>query len=92
MKTIPYGRQHIDKKDIIQVSKTLNKDKITTGTEIVRFENQLNRYLNCSYSTTCNSGTSSLFLAMQAIGIKKNDIVIMPSINFNASNNVAKIL
>ena len=92
MKTIPYGRQHIDKKDIIQVSKTLNKDKITTGTEIIRFENQLNRYLNCSYSTTCNSGTSSLFLAMQAIGIKKNDIVIMPSINFIASYNVAKIL
>ena len=49
MKTIPYGRQHIDKKDIIQVSKTLNKDKITTGTEVIRFENQLNRYLNYSY-------------------------------------------
>ena len=27
---------------------------------------------------------------MQAIGIKKNDIVIMPSINFIASYNVAK--
>ena len=32
-----------------------------------------------------------LFLALQSIEIKKNDVIIMPSINFIASYNVAKL-
>ena len=31
MKIIPYGRQYIDNKDKLAVSKILEKDKITTG-------------------------------------------------------------
>ena len=38
MKKIPYGRQYINNKDIIQVSKTLKKDKITTGDEVEKFK------------------------------------------------------
>ena len=92
MKMIPYGKQYIDKKDIDQVSKILKKDKITSGNEVERFEKKINNYLNCSYSTTCNSGTSAIFIAMQAIQLKKDDVVIMPSVNFIASYNVTKIL
>jgi dTDP-4-amino-4,6-dideoxygalactose transaminase len=92
MKKIPYGKQHIDKKDIDYVSAVLKKDKITSGEEVEKFEKKINNYLKCSYSTTCNSGTSAIFLAMQAIELKKNDIIIMPSVNFTASYNVAKML
>ncbi len=92
MKKIPYGRQYINNKDIIQVSKTLKKDKITTGDEVEKFEKKINKYLKCLYSSVCNSGTSSIFLAMQAINLKKGDNIIMPSVNFVASYNVAKIL
>ena len=92
MKIIPYGRQYIDSKDIQSVLKTLKNEKITTGPIVEKFENQISRYLNCKYISTCNSGTSAIFLAMQAIGVKKNDIIIMPSINFVASYNVAKLL
>lgn len=91
MKTIPYGRQFIDKQDILVVTKTLKKDKITTGNEVDKFEKKINNFLKCKFSITCNSGTSAIFLAMQAINIKKNDVIVMPAINFVSSHNVAKL-
>ena len=91
MKIIPYGRQKISNQDIHQVSRSLKNDKITTGDMVVKFENKIKKYLECKYTSVCNSGTSAIFLSMQAINLKQNDIVIMPSINFIASYNVAKL-
>lgn len=91
MKIIPYGRQKISNQDVHQVSKSLKNDKITTGDMVVKFENKIKKFLECKYTSVCNSGTSAIFLSMQAINLKQNDIVIMPSINFIASYNVAKL-
>ena len=41
---------------------------------------------------TCSNGTSALFMAMKAANVSNGDIVIMPSITFVASYNVATIL
>ena len=92
MSSIPYGRQSINKPDLAEVSKALKNDKITTGKIIVQFEQKLKKYFNSKYVSTCNSGTSALFLALLSIGVKKNDVIIMPAINFIASYNVAKHL
>ena len=91
MKLIPYGKQHIDSNDIRLVAKSLRSQLITTGQYVINFEKKIQNYLKCKYATTCNSGTSAIYLAYQSIGIKKNDILIMPSINFIASYNIAKL-
>lgn len=91
MKLIPYGKQKIDTSDIKAVSSALKSELITTGNEIVKFEKKINKFLNSKFSIVCNSGTSALFLALLSIEIKKNDNIVMPSINFIASHNVAKI-
>ena len=92
MKIIPYGKQFIDNNDIKAVTGALKLDKITTGKFVEKFENKINEFLKCKYSATCNSGTSALFLALVAVNIKKNDIIIMPSINFIASYNISALL
>jgi len=91
MKFIPYGKQFIDSKDIKVVSKVLKNDLITTGHQVIKFEKKIKKFLDAKFSFTCNSGTSALFLALQSIGLKKNDTIIMPAINFIASYNVAKL-
>ena len=91
-KIIPYGRQYIDRSDIKNVSKSLAKDIITSGETTIKFEREIKEYLGCRYSLTCNSGTSAIFIALHSLGIKKNDKIIMPCINFVASFNVAKFL
>ena len=40
----------------------------------------------------CSSGTAGLHLSLMAINVKKNDIIIMPSINFIAVYNMSKLL
>ena len=46
MKFIPYGKQHIDNKDVKVVSDALKKEFITTGDEVARFEKKINKFLN----------------------------------------------
>ena len=90
MNITPYGKQYIDNDDIAAVSKVLKRRIITSGQEVDFFEKKIINYLKCKFAHVCNSGTSAIFLAMKAIDLKKNDIVIMPAINFVASYNVAK--
>ena len=92
MKLIPYSRQLIDKQDKKLVLNALSNDLITTGPLVDKFENRLKKYLNSKYIYVCNSGTSAIHLAMLSLNLKKNDIILMPSINFIASYNLAKTM
>jgi dTDP-4-amino-4,6-dideoxygalactose transaminase len=89
MKTIPYSRQYIDNQDIRLVSKALKEDLITTGRYVKKFENKISKFLNVKYVASCSSGTSALHLAFLAIDLKKDDVIIMPAINFIAAYNMA---
>ncbi len=90
MKYIPYGKQYIDNEDKKLVLDSLSNDLITTGPFVEKFENKLKKYFACNYSYACSSGTAALHLAMLSIGLKKDDIILMPAINFIASYNMAK--
>jgi len=92
MKTIPYGRQCIDSSDIRIVSKALKEDLITTGRYVKKFENKISKFLKVKYTVSCNSGTSALHLALMAIGLGRDDVVIMPAINFIAVYNMARLM
>jgi dTDP-4-amino-4,6-dideoxygalactose transaminase len=92
MKNIPYGRQYIDSQDSKFVSKALKEDLITTGNYVKKFENKISSFLKVKYSATCNSGTSALHLALMAIDLKKDDVIIMPAINFIAVYNMARLM
>ena len=92
MKIIPYGRQYIDSQDIRIVSKALKEDLITTGLYVKKFENKISKFLKVKYASSCNSGTSALHLALMAIDLEKDDVVIMPAINFIAVYNIARLM
>jgi dTDP-4-amino-4,6-dideoxygalactose transaminase len=92
MKSIPYGRQYIDNYDIRLVSKALKEDLITTGSYVKKFEYKISKFIKVKYAATCNSGTSALHLALIAIDLQKNDVIIMPAINFIAVYNMAKLM
>jgi len=92
MKFIPYGRQNINYADKLSVYKSLSQDFITSGRNVALFEKKIKTILSCKYSVVCNSGTSAIHLALVSIDLKKNDIVIMPSVNFIAAFNICNIL
>ena len=89
MKAIKYNKQYIDENDKKNVLNALAEEKITTGKQIIKFENNLRKYLGSKFVSCVNSGTSAIYIAIKSLNLKKNDIVIMPSINFIASYNCA---
>lgn len=91
-KSFSYGRQFVDKKDIKEVANSLKNSFLTNGPYVRKFENDCKNKIKSTYAFSCNSGTSSLVLAFLAANVKNNDVIIMPSINFIAAANVAKIL
>ena len=91
-KIIPYGRQYIDQSDINLVSTSLKKDLITTGKYVEKFENKTSEFLNAKYTLSCSSATSALHLSFFAAGLTKNDVVVMPSVNFISAYNMASNL
>jgi len=92
MDKIPYNRQFISSDDVKVVSSSLHMNLITTGPYVNKFENNLKKTLKVKYAVSCNSGTAALHLALMSINIKKNDIVIMPAINFIAGYNMARLI
>ena len=84
---LPYGRQYIDEEDIRSVEKVLKSDYLTTGPMVEQFESKIKSYVNVKNAVVCSSGTSALFIASMAIGLSKDDAVIIPSITFVATAN-----
>ena len=84
-----YGSQSISNNDIKNVKKSLKYKTLTQGPLVNKLENNFKRYLNSKYALVCSSGTAALHLSLLSIGLKKNDIIIMPSINFIAIYNLS---
>ena len=89
---IPYGKQFISRSDVAEVKKSLKKDLITTGDYVLNFENEIKKKFKSKYALTCSNATAGLHLAYLSIGLKKGDIVVMPSINFISSYRMANLI
>ena len=89
---IPYGKQKIFTSDFLEVNKALKSNFITNGNYVKKFESSFSKYTKAKYSITCSSGTAAIDLALKSIGLKKGDNLIIPSVNFIAAANMAKLL
>jgi dTDP-4-amino-4,6-dideoxygalactose transaminase len=85
---IPFHRPAIGENEIQSVVETLRSGWLTTGPKVKRFEEDFARYLGCGHAIAVNSGTAALHLALDAIGIKEGDDVIVPTMTFAATAEV----
>ena len=94
MAKIPYFVPDISAKEIGAVNKVLCSRWISAGNILSECERKFEKKLNVNkgHCVGVSSGYSALYLSMFLAGIKKNDIVLMPNINFVASMNAAKQL
>ena len=91
-KQIFYGKQFIDNEDIINVNRALKEELITTGKNVDKFEKKISALVGSKYALSCINGTAALHLALLSIKVKKNDIILMPIINFISAYRVANLL
>ncbi len=89
---IPYGKQTIDERDIKSVSKVLKGKYLTTGPIVERFENEFCKKVKSKFAISCSNGTAALHLAFLAAGIKENDTIIVPVVNFVSTINLLTMI
>ena len=90
-KFIPVSKPLIKKIDCDNVYKVLKKGWISSeGPEVKQFEKKFSKLITRKFSTSVSNGTAALEIAIKALGIKKNDEVIIP--NFTIISNALAVI
>ena len=72
-----------------ELNKCINSGFISSSGNyyINQFEKRLKKIVNSKHVIAVINGTSAIHIALKVLGIKKNDEVLMPSLNFIAAAN-----
>ena len=68
-----------------KIKNVILSGKFVSGKNVLKFEQNFSKYLGLKYGVAFNSGTAALHSALNALGLKKYDEVIVPSISFMSS-------
>ncbi len=85
---IPFHRPYIGKEEIKTVTSAIKSGWITMGPKTAEFEEKFKAYTGAKYAIAVNSCTAALHLALEAIGLKEGDEVIVPVMTFTATAEV----
>ena len=69
------------------INKTLSQSMLTLGPQLEKFEADFCKYSKAKYAIAVSNCTAALHLSLMALGIKKNDEVIIPDLTFVADAN-----
>ena len=73
------------------INKVLKNNFPNEGEQTKLFEKKICNFLKVKYAVCVTSGTTAIFLALKACGIKIGDEVIVPNITFPATANAVKM-
>src|SRR4029077_17156583 len=85
---IPFHRPSIGKEESDAVQRVLASGWLTTGPVAMEFEKQFAAYIGCKHALAVNSCTAALQLALDAIGLRPGDEVLVPSFTFTSTAEV----
>jgi perosamine synthetase len=90
MLKIPFYKPSIGAEEIDEVVATLKSGWLTTGPKTKQFEREFADYLKHKHAIAVNSCTAALHLALEAIGLKAGQGVIVPTMTFAATAEVVR--
>lgn len=93
MKTeVPYFRPDVKEDEIAEVVSALRSGWLTTGPRVKRFEEEFAAAVGAPHAIAVNSATAALHLAVEALGLKAGDAVLVPTMTFAATAEVVRYL
>jgi dTDP-4-amino-4,6-dideoxygalactose transaminase len=84
---IPFFLPYVDSKDIAEIKKSSSSLFLTNGPKLDLFEQRFKKFTKSKYAVGVSNATAALYLSLKALGIKKNDEVIIPDLTFAATAN-----
>jgi dTDP-4-amino-4,6-dideoxygalactose transaminase len=85
---VPFFRPHIAEAEIDEVVDTLRSGWLTTGPKVKAFEKKFAETVNARFAVGVNSCTAALHLAVEAIGLREGDAVLIPTMTFAATAEI----
>ena len=89
---IPFYKPCIGPEEIGEVVDTLKSGWLTTGPKTKQFESEFAHYLRQKHAIAVNSCTAALHLALEAVGLKAGQGVLVPTMTFAATAEVVRYL
>jgi len=90
---LPYAIPDIGEEEINEVVDTLRSGWVTTGPKTKQFEADFAAFIGGGVEAIAvNSATSGLHLALEAVGVRAGDEVIIPTYTFTATAEVVRYL
>jgi len=87
---VPYFRPSISSDEIDEVADTLRSGWLTTGPKVRWFEDEFAEAVGSEYAVALNSCTAALHLALEAVGLKSGDLVLVPTMTFASTAEVVR--
>ncbi len=70
-----------------KINNVIDNQAFIGGNIVTNFEKNFAKYLQSTHAISCNSGTDALWMALKALGLKKNEIVLTTPFSFIASSS-----
>lgn len=87
---VPFFRPTVTDREIEAVVSCLRSGWLTTGPITRDFEEKFAAYVGAKHAVALNSCTAALHLALDAVGVKRGDRVIVPTMTFAATAEVVR--
>ena len=87
---LPFALPDIDETEVEQVRDTLLSGWLTSGPKVKAFEKQFAETLGCKHAIAVNSATAGMHLALEAIGLQRDDEVITSPYTFASTAEVVR--
>ena len=87
---VPYFRVMLSDSEITEVVECLRSGWLTTGPRAKAFEARFADSVGAKHAVALNSGTAALHLAVEALGLKRNQAVLVPTMTFAATAEVVR--
>jgi dTDP-4-amino-4,6-dideoxygalactose transaminase len=90
--TVPYFRPDIRQGEDGEVVAVLRSGWLTTGPRVKRFEEGFREAVGARHAVAVNSATAALHLAVEALGLKPGQAVLVPTMTFAATAEVVRYM
>lgn len=92
MTTVPFLRPDLGEAEIDEVVATLRSGWLTTGPRVRRFELEFAAAVGARHAVAVNSCTAALHLAVETLGLRRGQAVLVPTMTFAATAEVVRYL
>nr|WP_307991088.1 LegC family aminotransferase [uncultured Niameybacter sp.] len=88
---IPLSVPNLKGNELKYVTEAIENEWVSTGGKFINiFEQHIASYVKVQEAVACQSGTAGLHLALLLSGVKREDLVIVPTLTFIAAVNPVK--